>query len=87
MEVEVARTTQSNMTNTKSQLESNVQTMTSAVQGLVGSAWIGNSANEFQSVYEQWRNSMNQLLTQLQEMSGRLANEINEWEQMAAKLN
>jgi len=87
MEVEAARSTQSNMVNNRSQLESTVQTMTSAVQGLVGSAWMGNSANEFMNEYEQWRNTMNQLLEQLNTLNSRLMNEIVEWENMAAKLS
>ena len=86
MEVEAARSTQSNMVNNRSQLESTVQTMTSAVQGLVGSGWIGTSANEFLNEYEQWRNTMNQLLEQLNTLNSRLMNEIVEWENMASKL-
>ena len=86
MEVEAARSTQSNMVNNRSQLESTVQTMTSSVQGLVGSTWMGNSANEFMNEYEQWRNTMNQLLEQLNTLNSRLMNEIVEWENMASKL-
>lgn len=86
MEVETARSTQNSMVNSRSQLESTVQSMTSSVQGLVGSAWMGNSANEFMNEYEQWRNTMNQLMEQLNTLNTRLMNEIVEWENMAAKL-
>jgi WXG100 family type VII secretion target len=86
MEVETARNTQSNMNNTSQQLTSMVQSMTSSVNGLQP-AWMGNSASEFFSLYDQWRGQVTQLLDQLNQMNQRLATEINEWEQMASKLS
>jgi len=85
MEVETARSTQSNMTNTHSQLMSMVQSMTSAVNGLQP-AWMGNSATEFFGEYEQWKSSMTTMLENLQTLSTRLQSEITEWESMASKL-
>lgn len=85
MEVETARSTQSNMTNTHQQLTSLVQSMTSAVNALQP-AWMGNSATEFFQLYEQWRSSMNSALENLNTMATKLQAEINEWEQMASKL-
>jgi len=87
MEIEAARSTQSNMINTQSQLTSTVQSMTSSVQSLVGSAWMGNSASEFLNEYEQWRSSMTQMMEQLNNIAARLQNEIGEWEAMAAKFS
>jgi len=85
MEVETARSTQSTIANTHQQLMSLLQSMTSAVNGLQP-AWLGNSATEFFGLYDQWRASMNTTLDNLNTMSTRLQAEINEWEQMAAKL-
>jgi WXG100 family type VII secretion target len=85
MDVETARSAQSNMTNTHQQLTSLLQTMTSTVNGLQP-AWMGNSATEFLGLYDQWKSSMNTLLDNLNTMSTRLQTEINEWEQMASKL-
>jgi WXG100 family type VII secretion target len=85
MDVETARSAQSNMTNTHQQLTSLLQTMTSTVNGLQP-AWMGNSATEFLGLYDQWKSSMNTLLDNLNSMSTRLQTEINEWEQMASKL-
>lgn len=85
MEVEAARSTQSNMMNTYSQLTSLVQSMSSSVNGLQGS-WLGNSATEFFGQYEQWRSQANNILEQLNQLSTRLQNEIAEWEAMASKL-
>lgn len=85
MEVETARSTQNNMVNTHQQLQQAVQSMTNSVNGLQ-SAWMGNSATEFFGLYQEWTSQMNQILERLNEMNQRLANEINEWEQMASKL-
>lgn len=85
MDVETARSTQSNMVNTHQQLASLLQSMTSAVNGLQ-SAWMGNSATEFFNLYEQWRSNMNTTLENLNAMATKLQAEINEWEQMASKL-
>ncbi len=85
MEVEVARSTQSNMANTYQQLTSLLQSMTSAVNNLQP-AWMGNSATEFFASYDQWRSQMANTLEALNQLNTRLQAEINEWEQMASKL-
>ena len=85
MEVETARSTQSNMSNTHSQLTSMLQSMNSAVNGLQP-AWLGNSASEFFAEYDQWRNTTQQLLEALNVLTTRLNNEITEWDTMASKL-
>ncbi len=85
MEVESARGTQNNMNNTHAQLLSMMQSMTSSVNGLQP-AWLGNSASEFFTEYEQVKTSMNTLLENLQVLTTRLGNEITEWESMASKL-
>ncbi len=85
MEVESARSTQSNMNNTQAQLSSMLQSMSASVSGLQP-AWMGNSATEFFGEYDQWKASMTTLLDNLQVLNSRLANEITEWESMASKL-
>jgi len=85
MEVETARSAQSNMANTYQQLTSLLQSMTSTVNGLQP-AWMGNSATEFFGLYDQWRSGMNTTLENLNTMATKLQAEINEWEQIASKL-
>ena len=86
MDTDGARGVQSNMVNTHGNLTSTVSTMTSAVQGMVGSTWIGASATEFMAEYDNWRNTMNQLLDALNQLNTRLQTEIAEWESMSSKL-
>lgn len=87
MDVESARTVQSKLVSTQGQLTTDVSTMTSSVQGMVGSSWMGNSATEFLNEYENWRGTMSQMLEALTTLSTRLQNEIAEWEAMASKLS
>lgn len=51
------------------------------------SAWMGNSATEYFSSVAEWTATANQLTEQLTNLTGRLASEVNEWEQMASKLS
>lgn len=87
MEVESARSAYSSLTTVNSNLTSELSTLTSTVQGLVGTAWMGNSANEFSTEYENWRTSMTTLLEHLTTLGQRLNNEITEWENMSANLS
>lgn len=86
MEVDIARSTQSNIMNTHGELTGMLQSMTGAVNNLQPS-WLGNSASEFYSTYDQWRGQMSGLLDQLNTLGTRLQNEISEWESMASKLS
>jgi len=87
MDVEAARTVHTNIVNSHTEVTTHVSTMTTQVQNLVGSLWMGNSASEFLSEYESWRTSTNQLLDALNTMASRLQNEITEWETMAQNLS
>ncbi len=87
MDVESARSTNSTITNVHGQLTSELGTLTSTVQGLVGSTWMGASADQFGSEFEQWRTTMNSLLENLGALNQRLSGEITEWENMAASLS
>lgn len=85
METDIARSTQSNITNSHGQLTGMLQSMTGAVNNLQPS-WLGNSATEFYSTYDQWRSQMTNLLEQLSTLNSRLQAEIAEWEAMSSKL-
>lgn len=86
MEVESARSVQNTMANSREQLQSMLQSLTSSVHGLQ-SEWMGNSATEFFDEYEQWKSTMLQMLDALDVMAVRVSNEVTEWESMASKLS
>ncbi len=85
MEVETSRSAQNSLRNTAAQMESLLQSLSSTINELQP-AWLGNSATEFFSEYEQWRSAAALLLENLDTLSIRLNNEINEWESASAKL-
>lgn len=86
MEVESCRNTSTQMANTKSALEEQVNALANTVNSTVGSAWIAPSANEFQSASQEWSTAMKQLLEQLATLQQRLNSEIADFEAAASKL-
>lgn len=86
MDTDSCRTVQNNISSTKEQLVSQISTLTNAVNGMVGSTWIANSANEFQTTYQEWLTTTNQLLEQLATLGTRLGNEIAEFESIQQTL-
>lgn len=86
MDVESVRSAQSNMNTQHQQLVSLLQNITNSVNSTVGSAWLGNSATEFQQQYEQLRSALTAQLDQLQTLSTSLSSEITQWEEMASHL-
>ena len=87
MEVDSCRNTATTMTNTKGNLEEQVNSLGHVVNSTVGSAGIAPSANEFQSAYQEWAAAMKQMMEQLATLQQRLSAEIAEFEQTAAKLS
>ena len=86
MEVEACRSTHSNMVNQRTQIEQTLTAITQAVNSTVGSAWIGQSATEFQQQYDQLRTAIISQLDQLNTLNSNLANEISQWEQVASRM-
>ena len=86
MEVEVARSVQRRLQETHDQISTQLQQAASAVGQLEAGAWQGQSAQEFYNLFQNWRQQVNRVLQELQQMATRLNNEINEWEQMAQRL-
>jgi WXG100 family type VII secretion target len=85
MEVEIAESAKSKMDETYNQCSSLMSSLNGAVSSLQAS-WQGNSATEFQGVYDTWKSNMNTTMENLQQMASRLQNEITEWKNMAEKL-
>ncbi len=84
METEIARKTQGTIVTTKQEVAGNLQRMSNGVDEL-RSNWQGNSASQFFQEYDQFRNALNSMLDTLAQMGSHLQNEIEEWEQVAAR--
>lgn len=85
MDVDTCTSTQSNIMSAKEQLAQQVATLEQAVNGMVGTAWIAPGATTFQSDFQAWRGTMNQLLEQLNTLGTRLQTEIVQWNEAAAQ--
>lgn len=80
MDFDSCRSVQSSISTTKEQIVSEITTLTSAINNMVGTTWIAPSATEFQTTYQEWQNTTNQLLEQLAALGTRLGNEITKME-------
>ena len=69
MDVEQVQAAQQKMVSEREALLNELGTLTNQINSIIGSAWQGNSATEFQQAYEQLRNQLNQQLTALGELA------------------
>ncbi len=86
MDVETVQSAQAKMVSEKEAMLNELTTLTSQVNQTVGSAWIGNSATEFQQGYDQLRGQIVQQLDALGQMAQALQTEITQWQEMAARM-
>ncbi len=85
MDVEVARNSQSTLANIAQQMQQELASASNSVSGLMGS-WQGNSATEFNGLFDSFNSAAKNQVDQLTELANRLSAEITEWETAAAKL-
>ena len=86
MDVESVQGAQSKMVQEKEAMLGELTSLTSQINQTVGSAWVGNSATEFQQQYEQLRSQIQQQLDALETLAGALQNEIAQWQEMSARM-
>lgn len=86
MNVDSCRNMQNTINSVRDQIAQQVSSLDSSVNGVVGADWIAPSANQFQSAYQEWANTMRQMMEQLATLNQRLAAEISEFEQAASAL-
>ena len=86
MDVETVQSAQSKMISEKEAMLGELQNLTNQVNQTVGSAWIGNSATEFQQSYENLRTQITQQFEQIDTLAQQLQGEITQWQDMAARM-
>lgn len=86
MEVEATQGTQQKMLSQKEAMVNELATLTGQVNQTVGSAWIGNSATEFQQQYDSLRGQITQQLEALGQLAQALQAEIAQWQEMSARM-
>lgn len=86
MEVEAVQGTQQKMVSQKEAMVNELATLTGQVNQTVGSAWIGNSATEFQQQYDTLRGQITQQLEALGQLAQAMQTEIGQWQEMSARM-
>ena len=86
MDVEQVQAAQQKMVSEREALLNELGTLTNQINSIIGSAWQGNSATEFQQAYEQLRSQLNQQLTTLGELATALQTEITQWQEVACRM-
>ena len=86
MDVEQVQAAQQKMVSEREALLNELGTLTNQINSIIGSAWQGNSATEFQQAYEQLRSQLNQQLTTLGELATALQTEITQWQEMDSRM-
>lgn len=85
-DTDAGRSTVSQLNVSANELQSELSRLTQRVNSMVGSEWIGNSATQFQSEFQNWSQQLNQVMQNLETLRQRLETEIADWEQAAATL-
>ena len=86
MDVEATQNTQKNLVTQSGQLKASIDSAMSSVNQTIGSAWIGNSASEFQGLFDDLQRRINQNLQELERLNAQLQNEIVQWVDVQSKL-
>ena len=86
MDVESVQSAQAKMIQGKEAMLGELTSLTSQINQTVGSAWIGNSANEFQGQFDNLRGQITSQLDQLETMASSLQTEIAQWQEMANRM-
>ena len=86
MDSESVRATQTKMVQGKEAMLGELTSLTNQISSTVGSAWVGESANEFQQQFETLRSQITQQFDTLEQLSQSLQTEITQWEETAARM-
>jgi uncharacterized protein YukE len=86
MNVESVQSAKSKMLSEREAMLAELNSLASEVNQVVGSAWIGNSASEFQQGFDQLRTQLNRQLEVLADLTANLEAEIAQWQEVASRL-
>jgi len=86
MDVDSVQAAQSRMLQEIESMRAELTSLSSQVNQVVGSAWVGNAASDFQGTYETLRTQITQQLETLDELAQTLQGEINQWQETAARM-
>ena len=85
MDVETVQDTKARLAAAQQTMREEITMLTVNIQRIIGSAWIGLSAEGFYEEYDQIRLQLLQNLDALEQLSKTLQNEIGQWQDVAAR--
>ncbi len=85
MDVESVQNTRARLAAAQQTMREEITMLTVNIQRIIGSAWIGLSAEGFYQEYDQIRIQLIQNLDALDQLSKTLQNEIGQWQDVAAR--
>jgi uncharacterized protein YukE len=86
VDLEACRSAQRTIANTCAQLNDLVTAMNNAAVSMQTGPWVGNSATEFFTGYDQWRIVTTNMLNELSALANNLQSDINYWETVTKDL-
>jgi len=86
MDVETMWAIQTKLADTYISMYQSFGNVTRDVNAIIGSSWVGNSANEFLQSYEVIRAKLDQEFENLRIINNALADEIEQWQETAARM-
>jgi len=86
MDVESVQAAQAKMLQEKEAMLAEINSLTAQVNQVIGSAWVGNAATEFQQTYESLRSQITQQLETLEQLAQALQGEIAQWQETASRM-
>jgi uncharacterized protein YukE len=86
MNVESVQSAKAKMLSEREAMMAELNSLASQVNGIIGSAWEGNSAKEFQQGFEQLRSKLDRQFEVLAELTADLEAEIAQWQEVASRL-
>lgn len=86
MDIESVQNTRARLSAAQQTMREEMALLTINVQRIIGSAWVGPSAEGFYEEYDQIRILLLQNMDALEQLSKTLQNEIVQWQDAAARL-
>jgi len=85
MDVESVQNTRTRVALAQQNMREEITLLTISVQRVIGSAWIGPSAEGMYQEYDQIRMQLLQKMDALEQLSRTLQNEIGQWQDVASR--
>ncbi len=85
MDLESVQNTRTRLASAQQNMREEITQLTINVQRIIGSAWIGPSAEGFYEEYDQIRIQLLHNMDALEQLSKSLQNEIGQWQDVASR--